>query len=404
MPDSSPPAPLPARAGWVLPGLVAAQLLGTSLWFSSSAALPALIAEWGLDAAAGGMLVSAVQVGFILGTLVFAVANLADIFSATRVFLVSALAGAAMNALFAFTSEGLTSALVYRFGTGLALAGIYPVGMKVVVSWSPGGVGNALGWLIGALTLGTATPFLLAALGADLPWQAVIGASSALAVLAGLLVAAIGDGPHLASAHRPELGMLVRVFRFQGYRRASLGYFGHMWELYAFWVLTPLLVRAGLAPLGLDSPAAISLGAFLVIGIGALGCIGGGLLSTRIGSRAVASWALGGSGALCILAPWLLDWHPVLYGVGLLAWGVLVVADSAQFSALSARACPQEYVGTALTVMNSIGFAITIASIEWSVYLFPGWGVSVAWLLAPGPLLGLFFLNGGLGLLRPSNS
>jgi MFS family permease len=382
-------------SGFVLPGLVVAQLFGISLWFSSSAALPSLIREWGLTAADGGLLVSAVQVGFILGTVIFALTNIADILPASKVYLASAIIGGVVNILFAYTSSEISSALIYRFITGLSLAGIYPVGMKVVVSWSPKGIGNALGWLVGALTLGTALPFLLAALGAQFPWQSVILASSLLAVISGIIVASIGEGPNLVQARRVDLRMIVRVFKFGGYRRASFGYFGHMWELYAFWVITPLLVRAGLEQLGLADFQWVSLGAFIVIGVGAIGCVAGGLLSGRVGSRMVASVSLAISGIMCLISPLLFDLNPVVYLGGLLIWGIFVVSDSAQFSALSAQACPQEYVGTGLTFMNSIGFAITIASIEWTTRLFPTIGPNVAWILAPGPFLGLILLNWG---------
>ena len=388
--------PLAPAAGphpLVLPALVLAELLGTALWFSSSAALPSLVRDWGLSSAAGGLLVSAVQLGFIAGTLLFALTIVADVLPASKVFLTAAALGAVVNVLFAYSSTRLSEALLYRFLTGIALAGIYPVGMKVVVSWSPRGIGNTLGWLIGALTAGTATPFLLAGLGANLPWRTVIMLASLLAVLAGLVVAWAGDGPYLGTARRLELRRVVQVFRIGGYRRAALGYFGHMWELYAFWVATPLLARAALEPLGLAGPAWASLGAFAVIGVGALGCVGGGLLSSRLGSRAVASVSLAVSGAMCVLAPLLLRVHPLLYGAGLLVWGVFVVSDSAQFSALAAQACPQHIVGTALTLMNSVGFAITIVSIQWVSRLFPDLGAEVAWLLAPGPLLGLLALN-----------
>jgi len=376
-----------------VPMLVVAELMGTALWFSSSAALPGLVREWGLSSADGGLLVSAVQLGFIAGTLLFALTNVADVLPASRVFCASALFGATVNLLFATVTSHLGPALVLRFLTGLALAGIYPVGMKVVVSWSPRGVGNTLGWLIGALTLGTALPFLLAGLGASLPWRAVIAMASALAVASGLAVLWVGDGPYLGVARKVELRMVLEVFRIGGYRRAALGYFGHMWELYAFWVAAPLLAHAALLPLGLEGPAWAALGAFAVIGVGSLGCIGGGLLSGRVGSRTVASVSLAVSGSLCLLAPLLLWVHPLLYGAGLLVWGIFVVSDSAQFSALAAQACPQRYVGTGFTIMNSVGFAITIVSIEWVSRLFPHLGAEVAWLLAPGPLLGLLLLN-----------
>lgn len=378
---------------WVLPSLVMAQLFGTSLWFSASAALPSLKAAWGLSAADGGLLVSAVQIGFITGTLFFALTNLSDLLSASKVFLTSAIIGAVVNVLFAYSSTRLEEALVYRFLTGLALAGIYPVGMKVVVSWSSGGIGNALGWLIGALTVGSATPYLVSFMGGDLPWRSIIMVSSLLAAAAGLIVAWIGDGPYLGAARRMDLRMVYQVFRFPGYRRAALGYFGHMWELYAFWVLTPLLVAQGLRALGVVDGQWVSLGAFVVIAIGAVGCVGGGLLSGRVGSRTVASVSMAVSGAMCLLTPFLLEIHGGLYLLGLLVWGIFVVSDSAQFSALSVLACPPRYVGTALTVQNSIGFAITVISIEWAVRWFESAGVNVAWLLAPGPLLGLLLLN-----------
>ncbi len=195
--------------------------------------------------------------------------------------------------------------------------------------------------------------------------------------------------------------MIYQVFRFPGYRRAALGYFGHMWELYAFWVITPLLVGEGLRRFGEFPEKWVSLGAFLVIAIGAVGCIGGGLLSGRVGSRMVASVSLAVSGSMCLLAPLLLEFHAGLFLAALLIWGIFVVSDSAQFSALSALACPARYVGTALTVQNSIGFAITVVSIEWVVRWFETAGVQVVWLLAPGPLLGLLLLNWAPGKQAP---
>ena len=393
MPNGSGTAMSGTPSRLILPVLVCAQLFGTSLWFSSSAALPSLIRDWRLSQADGGLLISAVQVGFILGTLLFALTNLADVLPASKIFLTSAVLGATVNVLFAYSATQLSEALVFRFITGLALAGIYPVGMKVVVSWAPGGIGNALGWLVGALTLGTALPFLLASAGADWPWRTVIMFSSLLAVISGVMVAWIGEGPNLIGARKVELRMILRVFRYRGFRRAAFGYFGHMWELYAFWVITPLLVHTALKQLGLGQPEWVSLGVFAVIGIGALGCIGGGLLSGRLGSRAVASISLAVSGTLCLVSPLLLVIHPVLFLAGLLVWGVFVVSDSAQFSALAAKSCPQQYVGTGLTLMNSIGFALTVASIEWVTRLYAELGAQVAWILAPGPVLGLILLN-----------
>ena len=389
------PANAPSTASvpsHVLPGLVAAQLLGVSLWFSSSAAAPSLMVSWGLSQGDVGALLAAVQAGFITGTLVFSLTNLADRVSASRVFFASALVGAADNLVFALAATGLMDALVYRFVTGFALAGIYPVGMKIVVSWGPQIVGQSLGWLVGALTLGTALPFLLAALGAQLPWQAVMASTSVLAVIAGLWVLWLGNGPHHIPARRVQFRLLYRLFRIPGYRGAALGYFGHMWELYTLWFLSPLLVRVGLAQAGLDDPAWISLGAFLVIGTGMAGCVVGGMVSQRVGSRPVAAFALGASAVMCLIAPWLLAINPWVYLVGLVMWGVLAVTDSPQFSALASQASPPEYVATAFTVQNGIGFAITIVSIAVSTHFWPELGVRVSWLLLPGPLIGLLLL------------
>ncbi|MBI3993511.1 MAG: MFS transporter [Candidatus Lambdaproteobacteria bacterium] len=376
----------------VLPGLVIAQLLGAALWFSSSAALPSLMRAWSLSPQDIGLLVSSVQAGFIVGTFTFALTNLADRFAAGRVFCASALVGAGANLVFAYGAVGLGSALVSRFVTGVALAGIYPVGMKIVVSWSPQTVGRSLGWLVGALTLGTGLPFLTAFVGAEWPWQLVLASASGAAVISGLAVLAIGSGPHLLPARRMDLRMMLRVFSIADYRGAALGYFGHMWELYAFWVLAPLLMAAALTPLGLHQAGWVNLGAFGIFLAGALGCVLGGTISLHRGSRRVAAWSLAVSGSLCVLGPLLLWLSPWLLLGALMVWGALVVSDSPQFSAMSSRACPPDFVATALTIQNCIGFAITIASIELTTRLWAVWGPYVTWLLAPGPLLGLVLL------------
>lgn len=402
MSSPSTAAPADAIPRHVLPGLVAAQLLGVSLWFSSSAAAPSLMDAWGLSQGDVGALLSAVQAGFIVGTLVFALTNLADRVSASLVFFAAAVVGAADNLIFAYAATGLGDAMVYRFITGVALAGIYPVGMKIVVSWGPQIVGKSLGWLVGALTLGTALPFLLAALGTQLPWQLVMASTSVLAVISGLWVLWLGNGPYHVPARRVEFKLLYQLFRIPAYRGAAFGYFGHMWELYTLWFLSPVLVRVGLAQVGLDHPAWISLGAFLVIGVGMAGCVVGGMVSQRVGSRPVAAFALLGSASMCLVAPWLLAVHPWVYLVGLVVWGVLAVTDSPQFSALISQACPPAYVATAFTVQNGIGFAITIVSIAVSTHFWPALGVRVSWLSLPGPLIGLILLM--LPAHRPAGS
>jgi len=378
-----------------VPVIVIAQLLGTALWFSANSAADDLVRQWGISAADIGTLTNAVQLGFISGTLVFALTGLADRYAASRIFAVCAVLGALANAAFALWAQGLGSGLPLRFAVGLCLAGVYPLGMKLVVSWVPQRAGSALAWLVGMLTLGTALPHGIRLLGAGAAWQATLFVASGLALLAAVLIFRLGDGPHLRRNPRaPRLrpGRLVQAFAIPAFRASALGYFGHMWELYAFWTLVPaLVVLGGLAEAG---SATVSGLAFAVIGIGALGCFAGGWWSQRIGSARVAAVALTGSALCCAVYPWLAGAGvpPWLLVALLLLWGVSAVADSPHFSALSARACPPEAVGSALALQNAIGFAISMLSIQLGTAGLAGWGHGIAWLLLPGPILGLLGL------------
>ncbi len=385
MPDH--PVPAPRR---VLPVIVLAQLAGTSSWFAVNAVMPDLQRQFGWPASAVGALTSAVQLGFIAGALVFALLGLADRYSARRVFLAASL-GAALCTLAAVAAAASYPALLFwRALTGVCLAGIYPVGMKIAALWFPRGLGAALGLLIAALVLGSASPHALRALAADGPWTLVFHGVALASAAAGVLVfLAVPEPPHPPGHHGlAPLRALWAAARDRRVRASVLGYFGHMWELYSMWVLVPAILATRL------SGAALSWAAFAVLGAGAVGCALGGALVRRHGSARVAGVQLAASGLCCLAAPWLLGAPTVLFAAWLLLWGATVSGDSPQFSALTAANAPPALVGSVLTLANSIGFAISIVSIQLFVALAER--APLAWVLpalAIGPVLGLLALR-----------
>ena len=372
-----------------------AEVMGMALWFSATAAAPAIVREFGMADGGLAWLTMAVQAGFVAGTLVTAVTNVADAVNARRLFASGCVAAAIANLAIAVVPSG-ASVIVLRFLTGAALAWVYPPGMKIVAGWYRERRGTALGIVVGAVGVGSAFPHLLAWLGAGLPWRVLVGASSVLALAGAAIVAtAVKDGPHVSASAPFDRHALRVVLRSRGTRLAMLGYFGHMWELYAMWTWMAAFASASLsagasASLGgADRQSVGSLVAFIAIASGAIGCVVAGRWADDFGKARVAGAAMLGSAA-CVLV------SPMFYGAPLgallvlaVVWGFTVVADSAQFSALVTDHTPRTHVGTALTLQTSAGFLLTMVSMR----LVPPISATAGWqwaflFLAPGPLLG----------------
>jgi len=353
-----------------------------------------LVRNFHLEESALGHLTSAVQFGFIFGTLLFAILTIADRFSPSKVFLISALVGALFNTGVIWEGNSLSSLLTLRFFTGFFLAGIYPVGMKIAVDYYEKGLGKSLGFLVGALVLGTAFPHLLKGLTETLPWKLVLISTSSLAVMGGLLMLIlVPNGPYRKPSQKLDVSTLFKVFKNHDFRSAAFGYFGHMWELYAFWVFVPVILTTYTA-IYPESKLNVPVLSFLIIGIGGVACVLGGYISMNIGTKKTASIALLLSCLCCIISPliFFIDSSVIIIGF-LFFWGMVVIADSPLFSTLVAHNALPESKGTALTIVNCIGFSITIISIQLlnlmrevmnPMYIYT--------ILALGPLLGLVAL------------
>ncbi|HKR65254.1 MAG TPA: MFS transporter [Thermoanaerobaculia bacterium] len=366
-----------------------ALLFAMGLWFGVSAVAPQIAREWHLSETQTAWLTLAVQLGFVAGTLLSAILNLPDVLRVRHLCALCAVLGAATNALLAWKSHGLASAIALRFLTGVFLAGVYPPGMKIIATWFKTGRGFALGVLIGALTLGKASPYLINVIGSD-NWRINAGFASLLACLASVLVLRfVADGPYALPNQPFDASQVARVFANRGVRLANFGYFGHMWELYAMWTWAPVMIRASVAASG-DSPRFAEAASFAVIGAGAIGCVVAGVIADRIGRAVVAAIAMAGSGACCLVIGFLYGKAPLALLVVAVIWGATVVADSAQFSACVTEYADPRYLGTALTMQTCIGFLITTVSIRMMPLLVArfGWEWAFAF-LAPGPLLGI---------------
>ncbi len=375
--------------------IIISQFCCTSLWFAGNGVINDLVLNFGLQANALGHIASAVQFGFILGTLIYAVLTIADRFSPSKVFFVSAVLAALFNLGIIWEGNNLGTLLTLRFFTGFFLAGIYPIGMKIAADYYNKGLGKSLGFLVGALVLGTAFPHLLKDIFGPLPWKMVLFVTSTIALFGGLLLAvSVPDGPNRNPSKKPNFSACLKVFKNNEFRSVAFGYFGHMWELYAFWVFVPIMLKTYnlVHP---EVPFNIPLLSFIIIGVGALACVLGGYLAQLFGSKKTAFMFLMLSGVCCLLSPFIFTTVSSSFFIGfLIFWGMVVIADSPLFSTLVAENAPNDIKGTALTIVNCIGFSITIISIQLITYLIELTdSYAVFTILALGPILGLLALK-----------
>ncbi len=378
----------------ILAIIVFSQFCCISLWFAGNAVMDDLLIEYGLNENALGHLTSAVQFGFISGTLIFAVLTISDRFSPSKVFFISAVLGAFFNVLMVFEGNSFLSLLILRFLTGFFLAGIYPVGMKIAADYFRKGLGVSLGFLVGALVVGTAFPHVLKGFSGDISWRSVIIITSILSLIGGLLIVVfIKNGPFRKASQHFELSVFFRVFKNKKFKSAAFGYFGHMWELYAFWAFTPLLLIT-YQDQHPHTSFNIPLLSFIIISSGGIACVLGGYISLRYGTRKTAFSALMLSCLCCLISPlMLITDNSVIFIAYLIFWGMVVIADSPLFSTLVANNVNHESKGTALTIVNSIGFSITIISIQMLNILSQFMNPQMIYIfLAIGPILGLLAL------------
>ena len=339
-----------------------------------------------------GWILSTVQLGFIIGTLCFGLLMIADRFSPSKVFMVCGFLAAASNLVLILPQLEAIPLLLSRLSTGVFLAGIYPVGMKIASDYFEKGLGEALGFLVGALVVGSAFPYLLNGTDWGRHPETVVKVTSLITALGGLLMfLAVPNGPHRVASKKIKLSAGPQLFKNTAFRKSAFGYFGHMWEGYAFWAFAPMAILWYNLQTGNAIPVPLWTG--IIIGLGGISCAIGGRISLQIGSRKVAIWALSISGMFCILSPMLFHLPHGLFLTGLCFWGIATTADSPQLSKLVANSITPELKGTALTFTTCIGFALTIVSIQLLTYLqhvIPG---NLLFLpLMIGPIIGVWQL------------
>lgn len=368
-----------------------AELLAMSVWFSASAVVPALTDAWGLNDSGKAWLTMSVQIGFVVGALGSSALTLADRVPARWFFAGSALLAALATGFIPLLATSLIPALVLRFLTGMVLAGVYPVGMKIMTTWTREDRGLGIGMLVGALTIGSAAPHLLNALGGVGDWRLVMYLAAGLALLgAGIALAFVKEGPYRSPSPRLSLSHLRNILRERSILLANLGYLGHMWELFAMWAWMQTFLLASFKQSGIGEIWA-SATTFVVIAAGSLGSLAAGVAADRIGRTTTIITALGISGTCALGIGFLFGQSPVILGMVAVIWGAAVVADSAQFSACVSELADRKIVGTALTLQTSLGFLLTLITIRFipTVENVVGWEWAFAF-LALGPLVGIW--------------